>query len=74
MQTRCYRCGCSFALRREEMQFALQSLEQSGGNHYDAHCPRCKHANRISIEQLRRAAPRPVGGETPGSGEGEGQA
>jgi len=58
MQLRCYRCGWSFAIKQEELEFALRALEESHGNHYDARCPRCRHANSISLEQLQRAAPR----------------
>ncbi|OGO08198.1 MAG: hypothetical protein A2Z66_01700 [Chloroflexi bacterium RBG_13_66_10] len=58
MQLRCYRCGWSFAISQDELAFALQALEESQGNHYDARCPRCRHANPLSLEQLRRAAPR----------------
>lgn len=58
MQMRCYRCGMSFAVKKEEVAFALAALEEEGGNHYDAHCPRCRTANSVSIEQLRKAAPR----------------
>lgn len=60
MQMRCYRCGMSFAVKKEEVAFALAALEEEGGNHYDAHCPRCRTANSVSIEQLRKAAPRPA--------------
>jgi hypothetical protein len=70
MQLRCYRCGWSFGVKKDELAFALQSLQESGGNHYDVRCPRCRTANPISLEQLRRAAPRadqgtPSGGGTP---------
>ncbi len=58
MQTRCYRCGRNFHIKKEEIAFALEALEESEGNHYSVHCPSCRHANRISIEQLRKAAPR----------------
>ena len=57
MQLRCYRCGWSFAIGKDEIIFALQALEESKGNHYDVRCSRCRHINRIAIEQLRRAAP-----------------
>jgi uncharacterized C2H2 Zn-finger protein len=60
MQLRCYRCGWSFAINKDEIAFALASLESRGGNHYDVRCPRCRHSNRIALEQLRRATPRPV--------------
>jgi phage FluMu protein Com len=68
MQMRCYRCGWSFAIKREEIAFAVESLEESGGNHYDARCPRCRHSNRISLEQLRRVAP-PASEEEPAAEE-----
>ncbi len=57
MQIRCYRCGMSFSLNKDEARFALMGLKESGGAHYDARCPRCRHANRISVEQLQRIAP-----------------
>jgi hypothetical protein len=57
MQLRCYRCGWSFSIKKEEIAFALEALEESGGGHYDVRCQRCRHKNRISLEQLRRAAP-----------------
>ena len=58
MQIRCYRCGWSFAIKKDEAAFALQALEETGGTHYDSSCPRCRHSNRISLQQLRNAAPR----------------
>lgn len=57
MQIRCYRCGWSFAIKKEEAAFALQALEETGGSHYDSNCPRCRHSNRISLEQLKKASP-----------------
>lgn len=68
MQIRCYRCGMSFAVKKDEMEFALSALEAEGGSHYDAHCPRCRTANRVSIEQLRKSVPKPpaaTGEDTP---------
>ena len=60
MQTRCYRCGWSFAIKQDEIVAALNALEAEGGVHYDIRCPRCRHINKLSIEQLRRSAPRPT--------------
>ena len=65
MQIRCYRCGWSFAIKREEAAFALEALEESGGTHYDTSCPRCRHSNRVSLEQLKKASPRPPGETEP---------
>ena len=47
----------SYSLGKEEIGFAVTALKESGGNHYDARCPRCRHANRVSLEQLEQAAP-----------------
>lgn len=58
MQMRCYRCGWSFALKKEEIVFAIEALEESGGTHYDVRCQRCRHTNKISLEQLKKFAPR----------------
>jgi phage FluMu protein Com len=57
MQLRCYRCGWSFAIKKEEIAFAIEALEESGGVHYDVRCPRCRHTNKIPLEQLKRSAP-----------------
>ncbi len=57
MQIRCYRCGANLTLGKEEVAFALQALEESGGTHYDARCHRCRHTNKVPLEQLRRLAP-----------------
>jgi len=69
MQIRCYRCGWSFAIKKDEAAFALQALEETGGTHYDSSCPRCRHSNRISLEQLRKAAPGSA--DDPSSAEGQ---
>ncbi|NIS80260.1 MAG: hypothetical protein GTO14_08635 [Anaerolineales bacterium] len=58
MQIRCFRCNWSYAIKKEEIAFALQALEESEGTHYDARCPRCRRNTPISLEQLQRAAPR----------------
>jgi hypothetical protein len=63
MQIRCYRCGWSFAIKKEEAAFALEALEETGGTHYDTNCPRCRHSNRVSLEQLRKAVPRSAAAE-----------
>jgi phage FluMu protein Com len=65
MQLRCYQCGWSFGISKDEMVAALEALKASGGSHYDAHCPRCKRANKVSIEQLQRSLPRPRPAEKP---------
>lgn len=58
MQLRCYRCGWSFAIKKDEIVFAIEALRESGGVHYDVRCPRCRQTNKIGLEQLERVAPR----------------
>ena len=65
MQLRCYRCGWSFAINKDEILFAIEALEESGGVHYDVRCSRCRQTNKISLEQLKRSAPRPEVEEVP---------
>jgi phage FluMu protein Com len=70
MQIRCQRCGSTVNLRNEEIAFALEALKESGGRHYDVRCSRCRQSNRVSLDQLQRAAPRPASAEGPGQAEG----
>lgn len=65
MQLRCYRCGWSFAIGKEEAAFALEAIEEAGGNHYDVRCPKCRHSNRVSLEQLRRIVPKQPAADEP---------
>lgn len=58
MQIRCYRCGMSYALGKEEIAFALGAVKAEEGQHYDSRCPRCRTANRVSLEQLELVAAR----------------
>jgi predicted nucleic-acid-binding Zn-ribbon protein len=57
MQIRCYRCGWSIPVRKEEARFALEALKESGGNHHNVRCPKCRNTNRVSLEQLEKVAP-----------------
>jgi hypothetical protein len=57
MQLRCYQCSWSFGIGKDEIAAAVEALQASGGSHYDAHCPRCKRANKVSMEQLKGALP-----------------
>lgn len=52
MQIRCYRCGNSYALSRDEIGFAVAALRAEDAIHYDSPCPRCRTKNRVSLEQL----------------------
>lgn len=57
MQIRCLHCGMPFALGKDVIHAALDLLEEQEHKFYDARCPKCRKANRISKPQLLKAAP-----------------
>jgi hypothetical protein len=57
MQIRCYSCQTPFALNREAVHAALDTIEEGDLKYFNAHCPRCRKANRLSRQQLLNAAP-----------------
>ena len=57
MQIRCYKCHMPISLGRNVVIEALEYVEQEGLSHYDVRCPKCRTTNRVSKEQLQRAAP-----------------
>lgn len=57
MNLRCMYCQTMFAIGREEMIVALQTMEAEGLSHYDAHCPKCRRANRVERKKLELANP-----------------
>jgi phage FluMu protein Com len=57
MQIRCYHCHKPFALGKEAVHAALDLLTKDELNHYNAPCPHCRRVNRVSRQELLRAAP-----------------
>ena len=57
MQIRCQNCHKPFALSKEAVYAALDSMFAEDLHHYSVHCPHCRRANRISREELQHAAP-----------------
>src|SRR5512136_498343 len=47
MQIRCTYCQTMFPISRDEMLAALQHMDQHNQKYYDAHCPKCRRANRV---------------------------
>lgn len=69
LKVTCFNCHWSWSLNAEAAQAAYDSLEP-GEKHYNADCPHCGRANKVSVKQLERALPR----ATPSAGdEGEAQ-
>lgn len=57
MQIHCYHCHKPFAISKEVIHNALDALSDENLSHYNAYCPHCRRANRISFEELQRSAP-----------------
>ncbi len=57
MNLRCMYCQTMFAVSRDEMLIALQTMDRESLTHYDAHCPKCRRANRIERKKLELANP-----------------
>lgn len=57
MQIHCYNCHKPFALNRDAVLGALDLVHQEDLHHYNAQCPFCRRVNRVSKEELLRAAP-----------------
>jgi phage FluMu protein Com len=57
MQIRCQNCHKPFALGKEAVHYALDTMSSEDLQHYDVKCPHCRRVNRVSREELLRAAP-----------------
>lgn len=57
MQLRCTFCQTMFAISRDEMLAALERLDEEKLKYYDAHCPKCRRANRVERFKLELAYP-----------------
>ncbi len=57
IRLRCYNCRTPFAVKPDEVLAALNLLHREEHKHYNALCPRCGRAIKISKKQLRRAVP-----------------
>jgi phage FluMu protein Com len=57
MQIRCFKCQMPISLSQATIYAALDEIHDNDLTHYDVRCPRCRKVNRVSADQLRRAAP-----------------
>jgi hypothetical protein len=44
-------------MHKEMVYAALDEIHSQDLNHYNAYCPHCRRANRLSPKVLKRAAP-----------------
>jgi len=57
MQLRCTYCQTMFAIGREETLAALEDMDENNLKYYDAHCPKCRRANRVERFRLEFSYP-----------------
>lgn len=57
MQIRCQQCHRPFALSKEAVYQALDTMVEQNLHHYNVYCPHCRKMNRISKDDLLRSAP-----------------
>ncbi len=57
MQLRCTYCQTMFNITQDEMLAGLEHMEEQKQTYYDAHCPKCRRANRVERARMERFFP-----------------
>ncbi len=57
MQLRCTYCQTMFSITQDEMLAGLEHMEEQNQTYYDAHCPKCRRANRVERARMERFFP-----------------
>lgn len=57
MQLRCQQCHRPFSISRESLSVILETMDAEDLTYYNANCPHCGKANRVSRKELERWAP-----------------
>jgi predicted nucleic acid-binding Zn-ribbon protein len=57
MQLTCTYCQNMFTISQDEMLAGLEHMEENKLTYYDAHCPRCRRANRVERARMERFFP-----------------
>lgn len=57
MQLRCTYCSNMFSISQDEMLAGLEHMEEQKLAYYDAHCPKCRRANRVERARMERFFP-----------------
>lgn len=52
MQLKCTFCATPFALSKDQVAEAVEILQKDPHAHYDAHCPNCRRANKLSRQMF----------------------
>jgi hypothetical protein len=54
MQLKCTYCSTPFALSNDQVAQAIEILRKDPHGHYDAHCPKCRRANKLPRKMFER--------------------
>jgi hypothetical protein len=54
---RCQYCSCAFQMSSDAVASALAAADATQARHHVEHCPRCRKALKIPVDQLRHHAP-----------------
>jgi hypothetical protein len=57
MQLRCTYCQTMFSIPQDDMLAGLEHMEEQKQTYYDAHCPKCRRANRVERARMERSFP-----------------
>jgi len=57
MQLRCTYCQTMFSITQDAMLAGLEHMEEQKLTYYDAHCPKCRRANRVERARMERFFP-----------------
>jgi phage FluMu protein Com len=57
MQLRCTYCQTMFSISQDAMLAGLEHMEEHKQAYYDAHCPKCRRANRVERARMERSFP-----------------
>ncbi len=57
MQLKCTHCNKMFAENKDAALAGMYAIHHDGMQHYDATCPHCQHAVRVSDEQMKITYP-----------------
>ena len=57
MQLKCSHCNKMFAANKDAALAGMYAIHNEGLQHYDAPCPHCQHAVRVSDERMKETYP-----------------
>ena len=57
MQIRCVNCHRPYALTKAEVHGLLDQIQAEDLHHVNTQCPHCRRTNKVSRDELMRAAP-----------------